>query len=138
MPRAYWLYPEKPILGSHVLLVEPSSSEFRRVVEAIGRTGANEYDMEVLNNLYKDSAMVLPHRQYSLLTGEFRSKSHAAFLGNKEEVFDPEAVLKAAKYVHFSDWPVPKVCRAILTSPMSYASDLICIYSPFMSLRTTS
>ncbi|KAI5302606.1 N-acetylglucosaminyltransferase [Ascosphaera pollenicola] len=109
MPRAYWLDPEKRILGSHVLLVEPSASEFKRVSKAMNKAKANEYDMDVLNNIYRDSAMVLPHRQYSLLTGEFRSTDHAAFLGSNDEEFDPDAVMKRAKYIHFSDWPVPKV-----------------------------
>jgi hypothetical protein len=34
----------------------------------------NRYDMELLNRRYGDSAMVLPHRQYGLLSGEFRKK----------------------------------------------------------------
>ncbi|KAI5290748.1 N-acetylglucosaminyltransferase [Ascosphaera aggregata] len=99
MPRAYWLDPDKRILGSHVLLVEPSAAEFRRVMKAIEKAKNNEYDMEILNNLYRDSAMVLPHKQYGLLTGEFRSNIHFAFLGNKDEEFDPEVVIKRAKYM---------------------------------------
>ncbi|KAI9371699.1 hypothetical protein BJX61DRAFT_543392 [Aspergillus egyptiacus] len=64
--------------------------------------------MEIVNDLYKDSALILPHRPYDLLTGDFRSKSHSAYLGNDLEEWDPERILSEAKYLHFSDWPVPK------------------------------
>ncbi|KAI5294923.1 N-acetylglucosaminyltransferase [Ascosphaera acerosa] len=115
MPRAYWLDTSQRVLGSHVLLVEPSTIETQRVLTAMHEATEREYDMEVLNKLYRDTAMVLPHGQYGLLTGEFRSQDHSRFLGaasqNGRSVdleFDPEAVINAAKYVHFSDWPVPK------------------------------
>ena len=52
--------------------------------------------------------MVLPHRQYGLITGEFRAADHDNFLGNDYEVWDPEKVLREASLVHFSDWPLPK------------------------------
>lgn len=64
--------------------------------------------MEVLNDHYGDSAMVLPHRQYGLISGEFRTKNHWKFLGNDHEVWNPDTVLAEAKFVHFSDWPLPK------------------------------
>ncbi|KAL5339284.1 hypothetical protein BJX70DRAFT_364383 [Aspergillus crustosus] len=68
--------------------------------------------------LYKSSALVLPHRPYDLLTGEFRSKSHIAYLGNDLEVWDPEKILKEAKYLHFLDWPVPKPWRSAISSTL--------------------
>ncbi|KAL2842495.1 nucleotide-diphospho-sugar transferase [Aspergillus pseudodeflectus] len=108
MPRAYWLNPNDRTLSSQLVLIEPSESEFTRIMAAISNAGSSDYDMEIVNNLYKDSALILPHRRYDLLTGEFRSKSHSSYLGNDVEVWDPEKILEEAKYLHFSDWPVPK------------------------------
>ncbi|EPS34287.1 putative UDP-GlcNAc: N-acetylglucosaminyltransferase [Penicillium oxalicum 114-2] len=108
MPRAYWLNPNDRVLSSQVVLIQPSKSEFDRIMTAINNAGSNEYDMEIVNDLYKDSALVLPHRPYDLLTGEFRSKTHEDYLGNSLEKWDPSAIFEEAKYLHFSDWPVPK------------------------------
>ncbi|KAM0327698.1 hypothetical protein ACHAQA_005993 [Verticillium albo-atrum] len=108
MPRAYWLYPEKPILSSQVLLVTPSKVEFARVQARVEAAGPNDYDMEIVNYLYKDTALVIPHRPYDVLTQEFRAKAHEKYLGSKEEAWDPVAVFNEAKFIHFSDWPVPK------------------------------
>jgi alpha-N-acetylglucosamine transferase len=110
MPRAYWLYPEKQILASHIMLLQPSAAEFERVMDRVSQSAANDYDMEVVNALYRDSALVLPHRPYGLLTIEFRGEpdQHAYYLGSDQEEWDPVAVFNEAKYLHFSDWPVPK------------------------------
>ena len=108
MPRAYWLFPDNPILSSQVVLIQPSEFEFTRIEQEIEKASSNEYDMEIVNTLYHDSALVLPHRPYDLLTGEFRSKDHTAYLGNDKEEWDPVAVYNEAKLVHFSDWPLPK------------------------------
>ncbi|KAL3470974.1 nucleotide-diphospho-sugar transferase [Aspergillus californicus] len=108
MPRAYWLNPDDHTLSSQLVLVQPSKSEFSRIMAAISDAGSSDYDMEVVNVLYNNSALILPHRRYDLLSGEFRSKSHSAYLGNGLEVWDPQKILKEAKYLHFSDWPVPK------------------------------
>ncbi|CAG7961508.1 unnamed protein product [Penicillium salamii] len=116
MPRAYWLLPEKS-LSSLLIVVEPSFREYSRITDDAlpAKTGQVEvnvtdhrYDMDLLNARYGDSAMVLPHRHYGLLSGEFRTKDHRRFLGNDDEVWDPDHVLAQAKFVHFSDWPVPK------------------------------
>ncbi|RDA88635.1 hypothetical protein CP532_5841 [Ophiocordyceps camponoti-leonardi (nom. inval.)] len=108
MPRAYWLYPEKKILSSQLMLVQPSSTEFQRITEKISGAKSNDYDMEIVNDLYQDSAMILPHRPYDLLTAEFRTDNHVNYLGSDREAWDPVAVYNEAKFVHFSDWPVPK------------------------------
>lgn len=109
--RAYWLDPEKRVRSAQLMLVQPSEFEFNRVMSAIDAAGKNEYDMEVINTLYGDSCIVLPHRPYNLLTGEFKSKpsNHAKYLGSSEEVWDGKKIMSEAKYLHFSDWPVPKV-----------------------------
>ncbi|KAI1697864.1 glucose N-acetyltransferase 1 [Ditylenchus destructor] len=108
MPRAYWLGFDKRILSSQLVLIEPSTAEFERVMKAMRVGKSDDYDMDIVNNLYKDSALILPHRPYNLLTGEFRATNHTGYLGNSEEKWDPDAVLKEAKFLHFSDWPVPK------------------------------
>ena len=66
--------------------------------------------MEMVNSLYRDFAMVLPHPEYDLLTGEFRGgPDHSKYLGFDEgKRWDPDEALQRAKYLHFSDWPVPK------------------------------
>lgn len=121
MPRAYWEYAQTRKLTSLLILIEPSYREYKALMDAaqpiiagqVGAAADNEttevrYDMELLNDRYGDSAMVLPHRQYGLVSGEFRTKNHRAYLGNDYEAWDPDKVLKEAKLVHFSDWPLPK------------------------------
>ena len=100
-------WPCPGILASHVMLIEPSTYEFDRIHEQVHLAGERKYDMEIVNKLYENSAMVLPHRNYAMLTAEPRNENHRAYLGS-DEVWDPAAVLSASKYVHFSDWPVPK------------------------------
>lgn len=108
MPRAYWLLPDEPILSSQVMLVEPSKVEFERVMEKVGNASRGDYDMEIVNELYRDSALILPHRAFNVLTAEWRSKSHENYFGSDREEWDPIATYNEAKYVHFSDWPVSK------------------------------
>lgn len=65
------------------------------------------FDMDVLNTLYKDSCMILPHRRYNLLSAEFKADNHTKYLGS-DEVWDGPRILQEAKFIHFSDWPMPK------------------------------
>ncbi|KAK3326004.1 glycosyltransferase family 8 protein [Apodospora peruviana] len=113
MPRAYWLYPKKKILASTLMVLQPSAVELARITDAISHAGAGDYDMEIVNKLYGDSALVLPHRRYGLLTSEFRRDrhDHVKYLGTDQEKWDPVAAYNEAKFVHFSDWPVPKPWR---------------------------
>ncbi|PWY80493.1 nucleotide-diphospho-sugar transferase [Aspergillus heteromorphus CBS 117.55] len=118
MPRAYWNLPEKKQLSSLLIVLEPSFKEWYALMDSAraieyGQVEANvssryKYDMELMNERYGDTAMVLPHRQYGLVSGEFRRDEHRAFLGNEYEEWDPEKALAEAKLVHFSDWPLPK------------------------------
>ncbi|KAI1136832.1 glycosyltransferase family 8 protein [Hypoxylon sp. FL0543] len=108
MPRAYWLFPKEKILSSQLMLVQPSEVEFQRIMEKMESAGRNDYDMEIVNQLYADTAMVLPHRPYDLITGEFRGDDHQNYLGTDREEWDPVAIFNEAKFLHFSDWPVPK------------------------------
>ena len=105
MPRAYWL---NDTFSSQMVLVEPSEIEVKRVLNAFANRQNDEYDMEVFNKLYGMNSIVIPHRRYDLITGEFRSHDHSKYLGTTEEVWDPQKVLDEASFVHFSDWPLPK------------------------------
>jgi len=108
IPRAYWLFPQERVYSSQLILVEPSKSEFARIQRKIKSSGPNDYDMEIMNQLYGASALIIPHRPYTMLTGELREKDHAMYLGNPEETWDPVLAFNEAKFVHFSDYPVPK------------------------------
>lgn len=105
MPRAYWL---DDTLSSQLVLIEPSKFEFQRILDALENRGGNDFDMEIVNNLYGKSCFIIPHRKYDLLTGEFKASEHHRYLGNKEEEWDPDKILDEAKFLHFSDWPYPK------------------------------
>lgn len=114
MPRAYWLLPDHPSgsnqLTSSVLLLEPSQHEFERIEAAIVGAGERDFDMEILNRLYNRTALVLPHKPYFMVTGELRhneSVGHDDYLGGGLQ-WDSRQVRKEAKYIHFSDWPMPK------------------------------
>jgi hypothetical protein len=107
MPRAYWL--KQPTLSSQLMLIEPSAAEFPRVHNATQTAKSGDFDMKIVNNLYDKDCMIIPHRRYDLIAGEFRSKrTHENYLGNGYEAWDPEVIVKEAKFFHFSDWPVPK------------------------------
>lgn len=107
MPRAYWL-DEEHTLSSQLLLVEPSEFEFDRIQKYMSNLTAGEFDMEIVNQLYGRDCFIIPHRKYDLLTGEFRAQKHRNYLGSDEEVWDAKQMLDEAKFLHFSDWPVPK------------------------------
>lgn len=102
----------RPYPRSQLLLLQPFKYEFDRVMKATEEAGDDDYDMDILNDLYKDSAMVLPHRTYDLITLEFREDDHQNSLQDIQQEWDPDAVLKEVKYFHFSDWPLPKVCKS--------------------------
>ncbi|KAM0328182.1 hypothetical protein ACHAQA_005589 [Verticillium albo-atrum] len=133
VPRAYWLTtaaspgtpegeddgkPAKPaqapsiaqqVLGSHVMLVEPNAKRYDRIVDNAVTTG--DFDMEVVNHLFADNAMILPHRRLALLTGEFRHAldDHKAYLApDDDEEWNAMGEVSRSYLVHFSDWPLPK------------------------------
>lgn len=109
MVRAYWELPKKQ-LTSLLVLLEPSESEYQRLMTAsrVDNNPSGDYDMEILNRFYGDSALILPHQQYGLLSGEFRSTDHQHFMGNDFEKFNADRTFREASLIHFSDWPLPK------------------------------
>ena len=112
MPRAYWIWNDHDELSSQLILVEPNATEFDRVMRITESAAGGKYDMDILNDMYLASATIIPHRDYDLLTGEFKNKGpkdHKMYLGSDEAIWDPKAELARAKFLHFSDWPIPKV-----------------------------
>ncbi|OAG02053.1 nucleotide-diphospho-sugar transferase, partial [Paraphaeosphaeria sporulosa] len=107
MPRAYWMS-ENFFLSSQLIVIEPSEAEWRRVEYAMDHHEGHDYDMDILNKLYGKSSTVIPHRRYDLLSGEFHNPKHDNYLGTPNEKWDPKRALEEAKFVHFSDWPMPK------------------------------
>jgi hypothetical protein len=132
IPRAYWLNPDERVMSSQLLLIRPSKFEFNRIMEAINIAERSDYDMEIVNDLYRDSALILPHRPYTLLTGELRNDNHSKYMGNSNETWNPDAIMKEAKYVHFSDWPVPKVCPPCSLSAGLEKLSLLTIQKPWI------
>ncbi|KZM22665.1 uncharacterized protein EKO05_0009731 [Ascochyta rabiei] len=114
MPRAYWADSKPWPLTSMLMVLQPDLDEFERFKQTLGGGGhkelvdAHRFDMELVNERFEESALVLPHRPYALLTGEFRRHDHSAYLGNVFETWDADKVYGEAKLVHFSDWPLPK------------------------------
>ncbi|KAJ5156819.1 nucleotide-diphospho-sugar transferase, partial [Penicillium capsulatum] len=126
MPRAYWL-DSKPFT-SGLALIEPSTFAFNQVMDKVSMADAGIFDMEIMNSLFGDNAQIIPHRPYLLLTGEFRAMAHEGYLGPAYESWDAEAIFRETKYVHFSDWPVPKPWAALRSQVMKEAP--ICNYNP--------
>jgi len=111
MPRSYWEAQEPHVkLSSQLLLATPSTHEYERCMAAIEAASADQYDMEIVNALYRDTAMVLPHKTYDLYTREFRQgPDHRDYVGDDEAaVWDADHAMERAKFLHFSDWPLPK------------------------------
>ena len=124
VPRAYWLLDDpatsaanitspqeinQQTLGSHVILATPSKKLYRVVRNEAEATGA--FDMEIINKLFRNSAMILPHRGLALLSGEFRRNAtdHGRYLaGSGVSRWNATREYERASLVHFSDWPLPK------------------------------
>ena len=110
MLRAYWELPRTRILTNLLVLLEPSETEFQRLMAASrpDNRAKGDYDVEILNRFYGDSALILPHQQYGMLSGEFRTSDHSNFLGNSFGKWNADRTFREASLVHFSDRPLPK------------------------------
>lgn len=104
MPRAYWL--DQLFLSSQLVVIEPARIEWERMQEYMKKDNSG-FDMDILNTVYKDSCIVLPHHRYNMLSAEFRTQDHTKYLGSDEK-WNGQQALEEAKFVHFSDWPLPK------------------------------
>lgn len=114
LPRAYWYHTTPVPLTTMLMVIKPNQKELERFKRVIIEGGnhyvveAHKFDMELINERFEESALVLPHRPYALLSGEFRRRNHSAYLGSPLETWDAQRVYDEAKLVHFSDWPLPK------------------------------
>lgn len=128
LPRAYWL--PTPKLASHIMVLEPSTTIFAKIQSAIKEAKRGTYDMEIINTLFGSTCSILPHERYALLSGEFRSPDprHEAFTGGKAG-WDPERVMKQAKFVHFSDHPLGKPWEEISQEDVKKMAPA-CVYDP--------
>ncbi|KAF1938043.1 glucose N-acetyltransferase 1 [Clathrospora elynae] len=113
MPRAYWTDSKPWPLSTMLMVIKPSLDEFEAFKQRMQSGGdsalvkAHRFDMEIVNERFEESALVLPHRPYALRTAEFRRHDHADYLGNANETWDADKVYKEAKLIQFSDWPLP-------------------------------
>ena len=122
MPRAYWsdVPPGEWPLSSLMMVIEPNPAETKHMYDLLqqwrlnpDRGESTKYDMELLNERFAGAALVLPHKPYALLSAEFRNHNHAAYMGSFNAPasnlrWDAKRIIKEAKLVHFSDWPLPK------------------------------
>lgn len=112
MPHAYWRSTENTEFSSQLVLIEPSETESHRVAKAITEeeVSSDVHDKNIIDRLFSNASIVLPHRRYNLLVSEFRQKHdhHGRYLGDDAQQWNATKVLEEAKYVHFSDWPMSR------------------------------
>ncbi|KAL8851630.1 MAG: hypothetical protein Q9221_003467 [Calogaya cf. arnoldii] len=110
MMREHRTLPRKKVLTPRLILLEPSDDEFERLSTSIRPDILQEGDDDatILNRFYGDTALVLPHQAYGLLSSEFRAEHHKRYIGNTYDLWDPEKALQVASLVHFIDEPFPK------------------------------
>lgn len=108
MPFVFWGLPTGWSFSSQMLLLTPSATTFTQMASAIKNAKADEYDMDILNRLFNRRILKIPQRPFNLLSGEFRRRSHAAYLSSQSEKWDADAIFNEAYFLHFSDWPIPK------------------------------
>ncbi|KAL8811912.1 MAG: hypothetical protein Q9223_001400 [Gallowayella weberi] len=110
MMREHWILPVKKALTSRLILLQPSDDEFERLSTSlrpdIRQNGDNV--TQILNRFYGDTAMILPHQAYGLLSSEFRIDDHRNYIGNTYDLWDPEKAFREASLLHFIDEPFPK------------------------------
>jgi hypothetical protein len=97
LPRAYWL---KDTLSTSIMLASPSAEDFERITARVNKGREGEEDVDIIEALYGDSCLVIPHKPHLLLSGEMRRDSHAAYLGPEEE-WNAMKVMGEARYVSF-------------------------------------
>lgn len=111
-PVAYWEPKRKngdPMYTSGLMLVDPSFPEFERVLAASQVRHIQDYDMDLINDEYSGAIDTLPHRGLTMLSSEFRNSDHSGYLGSKLTDWDGMMEIRHVAYIHFSDWPFPKV-----------------------------
>lgn len=65
------------------MLIEPSKGRYKKIIDEALRS--RDFNIEVINHIFEDSAIMLPHRRLALLTGEFHAKDHTKYLAPEED-----------------------------------------------------
>ncbi|KAK0101441.1 N-acetylglucosaminyltransferase [Cadophora gregata] len=107
MPWVYWGEPTGWAFSNQMMLITPSANEFARIQAEIEKADPDQYDLTIVEKLYKSKTLKIPQRPYHLMTGEFRRQDHSKYRGSSKK-WDPEAELHNSKMIHFSDWPIPR------------------------------
>ena len=89
-PRMYW-GDETSTLTSAMMLITPSNRLWEKVRKAIDTIGADQFDMEILNSLFKSNALVLPG-DYCTLNSEWEVNKMPNWWQGEEPSRDPEWV----------------------------------------------
>jgi hypothetical protein len=108
MPYIYYTPPTGWAYSSNMLLVTPFASEFQKVQTAVLNAAPEQNDLDILNSLYSSHIQRIPQRPWSLLSTEFRHEEHVAYLQSRSAKWDPDKELGRAKFMSFSDSPIPK------------------------------
>ncbi|KAL5327210.1 hypothetical protein ACEPPN_004902 [Leptodophora sp. 'Broadleaf-Isolate-01'] len=107
MPWVYWGEPTGWAFSNQMMLITPSASEFAKIEAEITKAESDQFDLTIVEKLYKSKTLKIPQRPYHLMTGELRRQDHSKYWGSGKK-WDPEEALQKSKMLHFSDWPVPR------------------------------
>lgn len=104
------------LLNPQLALIEPSADVFAYAVRHLNTPEAqatlredDDYDLQIFNQIFRDEAMLIPHRLTLVSSEDLRSQDYAReqYL-NRFETWDAKAVLAETAYLHFSDATHPK------------------------------
>lgn len=94
-----------------------------------------EYEEETETEKWKNSYAVRDHRGLFMLSGELSQQEHTKFLTNYianttaldtgsqlqiKDLWNPNFAFATTAYIHFSDWPFPKVCSSLSFSNLKF------------------
>lgn len=94
--------------SSNLMLVQPSAENYKAIEEVVEKSSIDKPNVDILYKVFKDTILKIPQRPYNLLTGEFRKKDHKAYLSNPKVGWYATRIVDEAKFVHFTDEPLPK------------------------------
>jgi hypothetical protein len=118
MPYVYWSEPAGWRLSNQIMVIQPSSTEFAKIENAMWNADKGETVVSLVNKLYNETLIQLPARPYHILTEEFRrrDREHEWYLGSSKERWDVKEILQETKLVHFFDTQIPKPWMASNTT----------------------
>lgn len=124
--------------ATHVMMIEPNRKIFQQLLNYINNPWywhfisrgklrkSTDYDMEIINKFFNDLLLqqqdykigILPHKNYGVLTGEFKEKHHYRFIIEPQYLpfinkYSPQEwnvseIKSNIRLIHFSDSPIPK------------------------------